>query len=153
MKDERWLCAAAGWVLACCLLAGAQEKGYWRAASSTAGSITGDVAISAERIAINFSSFPIAQIRILQPAELSALFAAENGSTGSGNLYRLSVPAEKRFLHKNTLCGSDETQWLATYVAGNTLHLAFFSGPKMPVLTPEAIANTIDLCGTFLYVR
>jgi len=42
---------------------------------------------------------------------------------------------------------------MATYVSGNTLHLAFFSGPKMPVLTPDAIANTTDLCGTFLYGR
>lgn len=141
-------------LLAGCLTAGAQEKGYWRAASSTAGSITGDVAFSAEKIAINFSSFTIAQIRTLQPGELSALFAADNiGSAGTGNLYRLSVPAKKVFLHKNTLCGSEETQWMATYVSGNTLHLAFFSGPKMPVLTPDAIANTTDLCGTFLYGR
>jgi hypothetical protein len=142
-----------GPVLACCLTAGAQEKGYWRAASSTAQSITGDVTVSGEKIAINFSSFTIAQIRALEPGELSAVFEAESGAGGSGNLYRLSVPAAKVFLHKNTLCGSEQTQWMATYVSGHELHLAFFSGQKIPVMTPEAIANTTDLCGTFLYAR
>jgi hypothetical protein len=42
---------------------------------------------------------------------------------------------------------------MATYAAGNHLHLAFFSGEKMPVLKPEAIANSTDLCGTFSYAR
>jgi hypothetical protein len=42
---------------------------------------------------------------------------------------------------------------MAAYVAGRTLHLAFFSGQKMPVFTPDAIANSTDLCGTFSYVR
>jgi hypothetical protein len=140
-------------LLAYGLIAGAQEKGYWRAASNTAASITGDVALSASKIAINFSSFPIAQIRTLQPGEISAIFEAENAAVGSGNLYRLNVPAGKVFLHKNTLCGSEATQWMATFASGNTLRLAFFSGGKMPVLTPEAIANTTDLCGSFLYGR
>jgi hypothetical protein len=141
-------------ILACSLTVAAQEKGIWRAASSTAQSITGDVALSEDKLSINFSGFTIAQIRALEPGELSAVFAAEGGgAAGSGNLYRLRIPGDKRFLHKNTLCGSEDTQWMATYVAGHALHLAFFSGQKMPVFTPEAIANTTDLCGTFYYVR
>lgn len=131
----------------------AQEKGGWRAASSTAQSITGDVALSEDKISINYSSFVIAQIRSLAPSDLSAVFNADSGGAGSGSLYRLSVPAQKKFLHKNTLCGDEDTQWMATYVAGRTLHLAFFSGQKMPVFTPDAIANSTDLCGTFSYVR
>jgi hypothetical protein len=153
MKCNQVLCTILGSVLSCCLAAAAQEKGYWRAASSTAQSITGDVALSADKIAINFASFPIAQIRALEPGELSAVFEAESGAGGNGNLYRLSVPGAKVFLHKNTLCGSEQTQWMTTYVSGRTLHLAFFSGPKMPVLTPDGIANSTDLCGTFLYAR
>jgi hypothetical protein len=140
-------------VLACSLTAAAQEKGIWRAASSTAESITGDVALSEDKLSINFSGFTIAQIRALEPGELSAVFEAEGGAGGSGSLYRLRIPGDKRFLHKNTLCGSEDTQWMATYVAGHALHLAFFSGPKMPVFTPDAIANTTDLCGTFSYVK
>ena len=140
-------------VLTCCLTVMAQDKGNWRAASSTAQSITGDIGISADKLFINFAGFTIAQIRPLTPADLNAVFAAENGAPGSGNLYRLNVPAEKKFLHHNTLCGSEETQWMITYVEGHSLHVAFFSGQKPPVMTPEAIANSTDLCGTFLYMR
>jgi hypothetical protein len=81
------------------------------------------------------------------------VFPSEGAAGGSGNLYRLRIPGDKRFLHKNTLCGSEDTQWMATYVVGHALHLAFFSGQKMPVFTTDAIANTTDLCGTFYYVR
>lgn len=153
MKERKLLCAAVGWMLACSFSSAAQENGDWRAASTTAKAITGDVALTDEKIAIDYSSFTIAQIRALGPAELSAAFNPESNGVGSGNLYRLSIPASKRFLHRNTLCGSEETQWMATYVAGHSLQLAFFSGSKMPVLTPEALADSLNLCGTFSYVR
>src|SRR5436305_839143 len=134
------------------LVSMAQEKGYWRAASSTAGSITGDIAISDTKLSINFLGFTIAQIRPLTAAETSAVFASE--PTGAaGNLYRLKVPAGQRFLHKNSLCGSDDTQWMVTSVADRTLHVAFFSGSETPEFTPEAMTNSSDLCGTFTYVR
>ena len=151
MKRSLLLGVAA--VLACSLSSSAQDKGNWRAASSTAVSITGDIAISDAKIAINFVGFPIAQIRRLEPAEASAAFGAESGATGSGNLYRLNVPAAKRFLHHNTLCGTADTAWMATYVEGKTLQVAFFSGSSAPVLTLDALANSTDLCGTFSYAR
>jgi hypothetical protein len=141
-------------VLVCgSLIGAAQDKGYWRAASSNANEITGDLSITNDKITINFSSFTIAQIRPLKPAESSAIFDADPDAGGSGSLYRLNVPAQKRFLHKNTLCGSDDTKWFATYVQGRALHVAFFSGADMPVFTPEALANTTDVCGTFSYSR
>src|ERR1700722_19942664 len=146
-----WAIAVVVW--ACSLTTSAQEKGIWRAASTTAQSITGDVALSEDKLSINFSAFTIAQIRTIEPAELIALFPSESAAGGSGNLYRLRIPGDKRFMHKNTLCGSEDTQWMATYVVGHALHLAFFSGQKMPVFTTDAIANTTDLCGTFYYVR
>lgn len=154
MKRERvflWVIAAA--VLTCRLPATAQEKGPWRAASKTAESITGDVAISDTRLAIEFATFPIARIRDLEPGEVSAAFDVDSNAGGRGSLYRVSIPATKTFLHRNTLCGSEETQWMAVYPVERALHVAFFSGPKMPVFTPEALANTTDLCGTFLYAR
>jgi hypothetical protein len=153
MKRDGLLRAIVASLLACCMTVAAQEKGNWRAASSTAQSITGDVALSDSKISINFSSFVIAQIRALTAADLSAVFPAESGAGGSSSLYRLSVPAQRKFLHKNTLCGDEDTQWMATYVEGRSLHLAFFSGQKMPVFTPDAMANSTDLCGTFSYVR
>lgn len=145
--------AVASLVLVCSLPLAAQDKGYWQAVSSNANNITGDLAIANDRITINASWFTIAQIRPLRPAESSAVFDADPGAGGSGYLYRLSVPAQKRFLHHNTLCGSDDTQWLATYVQGRALHVAFFSGADMPVFTPEALANSTDVCGTFSYSR
>jgi len=151
MKRKRLVCAILGSVLACCVPATAQEKGNWRAANSAAESITGDVALSDTKISINFSSFPIAQIRDLEPGEVSTAFDLDSTPGGGGSLYRLSIPALKRFLHRNALCGGEDTQWMAAYVAGHSLRLAFFSGQKMPVFTPDAIAT--DLCGTFSYVR
>ena len=134
-------------------LGAAQERGAWRAASQTARSITGDVAIGNERIAISFSSYPLAQIRSLQPDEIAAAFDSDSTRPGAGNLFRVSIPADKKFLHGNTLCGTDETQWVASYVSGKELKLSFFSGPKLPTLTHEALQNTTDLCGTYTYVR
>ena len=131
----------------------AQEKGNWRALSTTARGVTGDVAFSSTKISINFSSFTIAQIRTLQPAEMSAAFDLQSGAGGSGNLYRVDIPATKKFVHHNTLCGAEDTEWVVTYVAGHDLQLAFFSGQQMPALTPEAISSSTNLCGTFSYTR
>jgi hypothetical protein len=153
MKRDRLFGVVLGLALACCVSVTAQELGPWRAANSPAESITGDVAFSATKLAINFYSFPIARIRDLEPGEVSAVFDADSSAGARGSLYRLSIPASKKFLHKNAICGSEDTQWVAAFVAGRNLHLAFFSGEKMPVFKPEVIANSTDLCGTFLYAR
>jgi hypothetical protein len=153
MKRETLVWVIVWLGLVCCLTAAAQDKGYWRATSSTAKSITGDVALADEKISINFLNFTIARIRGLEQTEASALFDPDGTVTGSGGLYRLNVPGAKKFLHKNSLCGSDDTQWMVTYVSGRSLQLAFFSGVKPPVFTPDAIANSTDMCGKFGYVR
>jgi hypothetical protein len=130
----------------------AQDGGSWRAASSNARAITGDVSVAGDRIYINFERYTIAEIRALTQPEMGALFGEESGA-GVGKLYRVSIPGGKKFLHKNTLCGSDETQWVATFAAGKTLQVAFFSGSSIPVLTAEAVANSGSLCGTYTYLR
>lgn len=137
----------------CSLTAAAQDKGPWRAASSEARSITGDLYIADSRLTINFSNFTIAEIRALTAAEAAAAFSADASVPGGGHLYRLDVPADKKFEHHNTLCGSDETQWMATWASGSGITVAFFSGSKMPVLSIDALANSSSLCGTFSYVR
>jgi hypothetical protein len=133
----------------------AQEKGQWRALSNTARSITGDIYFTGSKLAINFTPYTIAQIRELEPVEAAALFSPEMpaASGGVGNLYRLDIPADKRFLHRNTLCGSEPTQWAITWVTGKSLELAFFTGPSIPTLTAEAIGSSTRLCGTFNYTR
>jgi hypothetical protein len=143
----------AGMVVVFCMTAVAQDKGYWRASSSTAQSITGDVALSDEKIAINLVTFTMAHIRALKPEEIMALFNPDDLAGTSGSLYRVSIPASRKFLKKNSLCGSEDTQWMVTYVSGRSMKIAFFSGEKPPVFTPAAIADSTDLCGTFSYTR
>jgi hypothetical protein len=135
------------------MFAVAQEKGNWHAANSTAQTITGDIALADEKISISFSAFPIARIRTLQPSEVSAVFDTDSNASPSGSLYKLSIPASKKFLRKNSLCGAEDTQWMVTYVVERSLHLAFFSGQKAPVFTLDAIMNSTDLCGIFSYAR
>ena len=131
----------------------AQEHGNWRAASKTAQSVTGDLAFGNEKLTINFASFAVAEIRPLKPAEIAAAFDGADGTAGLGHLYRLSIPADRRFLHKNTLCGSEETQWMATYVSGKALQIAFFSNAAPPLFTTEALNNNSNLCGTYSYTH
>ena len=129
------------------------DNGYWKAVSKTAQSITGDIALSGERMTIYFQPFTIADIRELSPDEIAGAFNFESPDGVRGKLYRLSIPAERRFLHKNTMCANEETQYMATAVQGKIMQVAFFSGAKMPSLKPEDLNNSTSLCGTFTYAR
>jgi len=153
MKLRTILSTALVLGLSCTLPGAAQDRGNWRPVSKTAQSITGDLVISGERLSMNFYTFPIAEIRPLKPEEVLAAFDTADANAGSGHLYRLSIPGDKRFLHKNTLCGSEETQWMATYVSGKGLGIIFFSNAFPPVFTTEALTNSVNLCGTFSYTR
>jgi hypothetical protein len=133
------------------LPATAQGRANWRAASSNAKSITGDVFFSEDRISINFLTFTIANIRHLEGPEMSALFDADINA--KGDLYRLNVPGTAKFLRRNTLCGNEDVTWMATIVTSRSLRLAFFSGEKSPALTMDALANSTERCGTFSYVN
>ncbi len=152
MKGNALLVAAA----MCALLAAvanAQDGGAWRAASESATTITSDIAIGKVKLTIDYLDFPLAPIRALKPVEVSAVFDADVNAGISGMLYRLRIPARQRFLKKNTLCGDEDVQWMATYVAGKTLNVAFFSGDDMPVFTFDAISKSTASCGTFAYTR
>ena len=148
---------AAGLVLAgvvCSAAARAQEdRGLWSAASSNAHAITGDITIAEVKVTLNFAAFPLAQIRRLKPVEVSAIFDADVNAGIEGTLYRLHVPGGQNFVRKNTLCGGEDTQWMATYVTGHSLRVAFFSGDDMPVFTFDAMQNSTALCGKFTYGR
>jgi len=140
-------------LLSCSLSLFAQDRGYWNAASTTAKAITGDISIGNNKVTINFTSFTLAPARTLGPAEVAAAFDADVNAGGNGQLYRLNIPADKRFLHHNTLCGTEQAQWMATYVSGRTLQVAFFSGDNPPVLSVDVLANSTTVCGTFTYAR
>lgn len=140
-------------LLACSRMGTAQDKGDWRAASSNANAITGDIEISSVKVTINFMGFAIAEIRKLTADENTAVFDTDLDAGGTGKLYRLRVPAEQKFAHHNTLCGTEVTQWMVTYVEGKTLRVAFFSGGVQPVLTFDALTKSTDVCGIFTYAR
>src|ERR1039458_6832948 len=143
---RKWvlLAAVAGALLAgaCATQANAQDQGAWVAASTNARSITSDIAIGKGKRTIDYLTFALAPIRALKPVEVSAVFDADVNTGISGMLYRLKIPAAQRFLKKNRLCGDEDTKWMATYVAGKTLEVAFFSGDDMPVFTFEAISKS-----------
>jgi hypothetical protein len=145
--------AVAAAFLFSCLALSAQEAGMWRAASRTAQSTTGDVALSAEKITINFSNFTMVKVRALDKPEVTALFDVDSNAAGPASLYRMDIPATRKFLHHNSLCGADNTEWMVAYAAGRTLQLVFFSGETPPVFTLDAISNSSDLCGTYTYSR
>lgn len=130
-----------------------EDRGLWSAASKSAHAITGDISIGEAKVTINFATFPLAQIRRLKPVEVSAVFDADVNAGIEGTLYRLRVPPGQYIVKKNTLCGGEETQWMATYATGHTLKVAFFSGDEMPVFTFDAMQDTTTLCGKFVYGR
>jgi len=149
-------------VLAAALVCGAaradaqgdgQDRGFWSPASNDAVSITDAITIGKDKITIDLLTYPLAPIRKLKPVEVSAVFDADVRAGIEGSLYRLRVPAGQRFEHKNTLCGGEDTQWMATYVTGKNLRVAFFSGDDMPVFSFDAIQSSPALCGTFVYAR
>ena len=144
---------AASLLIICRSTAQAEERGYWRAASNSARSVTGDIALADEKLTINFSTTTISRIRALEATEVSAVFDTDSASAGTGSLYRINIPAAKKFLHKSSLCGTEDVHWMVAYAGGNSLQLAFFSGDKPPVFTFEAIQNSTDRCGTYSYVK
>jgi hypothetical protein len=141
-------------LVTCALSVRSQDLlGYWRADSTNARAITGDIELTETSISINFTPFTIAHIRTLKTAEVAALFDVDVNSGVHGNLYRLSVPSERRFAHRNTLCGTESTQWMATFVSGRNLQVALFSGLDEPVFSFDALTNSSTRCATFTYSR
>jgi len=130
-----------------------EDRGAWNAASSSAETVTGAVTIYKDRVAIDLLLYPLAEIRRLKPVEVSAVFDADVNAGIEGTLYRLNVAPGQRFQHKNTLCGDEAAQWMATYVTGKRMQVAFFSGDDIPVFTFDAISKSTNVCGTFVYSR
>ena len=142
LRKKLAACALAGCALVVATQAKAQEdQGYWRAASEASTKTTGDIVISKDHLTINFLTYTMAPLHRLKPTEVSSVFDADVNAGINGMLYRVKIPAGQRFLHKNTLCGSEDTQWIATYVTGRTLRVALFSGEDMPEFTFDAISK------------
>ena len=153
MKQTKLFGVILAFVLFHPVSAPAQQRGDWRASSKNAQAITGDVSLGTEKVVINLVEFPMSEIRRLTPVETKATFDLDTDPVRGGDLFRINIPATKKFLHKNSLCGADDAQWIVAYGVGRSLQLAFFTGLQMPIFTPEAIATTTNLCGIYSYNR
>lgn len=131
----------------------AQDQGLWLAESQSADNITGQLEIKADRIGMAFLRIPIVRVRAITADEAVAAFDADRDASGGGALYRVRIPATTKMLNKNTLCGSEDTEWMMTWATKKTLHVAFFSGEQPPKLSFEALTNSAELCGNFTYGR
>ena len=142
--------AVVGWVCSCWVCA-AQENRTWHATSTTARSITGDVTLANAKMAINYSSWPIAQIRALQPSRTrSAAFDLDGTPEGTGILSGWTSRRKAVSSSKNTLCGGRRCA-VDGHLRGGSQPAAGVSsrGRRMPVLTGEAMVDGTNLCGTF----
>lgn len=131
----------------------AQEAGLWRATSTNAKAITGDLGFGENKLILNFLQFPVSQIRPLTTDELLSVFNPDNPAAAVGHLYKLQISGDQKFLHKNSLCGSDTVEWMATAIIGRELRIAMFSGSPVPALTLDSMNNGANLCGTYTYTR
>ena len=149
--------AAAGGILVGAVCGAAQanapDNGRWRGASNQTVTMTGEITIAATRLTIYTTKFPLIPLRKLTPVEVSAVFEADVNAGISGNLYSVHVPPGVFIAGGSPLCGSEVIKWMATYVSGRTLRVAFFSGDDTPVFTFDAIANSTALCATYVYTR
>ena len=153
MKQRIMVATVAGVVLVCSLSCVAQDKGEWHPASTTTYNMTGDIMIASTNMTINVSKYPLTPIRKLTPAEVGAVFDADTNAGIGGNLYSVRVPPGVYMTGGSPLCGSEVIRWMATYVSGRKLRVAFFSGEDAPVFTFDAISNSTALCGTYAYTR
>ena len=82
MRNRELLAAVAGLFFACVLPCVAQDSGYWRAASTNANAITGDIVISGSKLTLDFYDFPLSLIRTLTTNEVAAAFDADVNAGG-----------------------------------------------------------------------
>ena len=157
MKKRMMVAAVTGFVLVGMICsaaqANAQDAGHWGPTTDRTATMTGDITIAPTRLTISQAKFPLALVRKLTPVEVSAVFDADIHAGIGGNLYNLYMPPRAYAPSGDPLCGREGTKWMATYVSGRTLHVAFFSGDEAPAFTFDEIANSTALCGTYVYKR
>ena len=157
MKRRMMVAAAAGMILVGVVFGAAQatspDIGHWSAKTDRTRDMTGDLTITPGMLTIYQSKFPLARVRKLTPAETGAVFDADTNARIGGDLYRLHVPPGVYYTGGDLLCGREVIRWMATYVSGRTLQVAFFSGDDAPVFTFDAVSNSTAMCGMYIFSR
>jgi hypothetical protein len=140
---------ASGFTVAGSSLA-AEEVERWQATSTTALSVTGDIAFAPDKMQFqNGQSLSLAIIGHLSGFEAM-------GETVDATVYRVTAPADPPLKNGNHLCGSGSRALSVTYIAiwtpealpGDTSprSMAAFSGKD-----PPHSAGSPDSCGVYSY--
>ena len=126
----------------------------WTAASTTAMSITGDIAITPESISFAHKTFRIRFVREIDKAHLddAGRIADAGESPPSARLYGIQIPRNTILLYRNTMCGPHDAKWMLVVYGNRALSLAFFSGETEPNLDYQSVAVGHNLCGTYGYI-
>jgi hypothetical protein len=137
-------------MLAAASARGASVNEQWKAASTTAISLTGDITISANRITFgNGTSLPLAIAGSVPD------FKIDVGKPVSATLFRVTAPADPVLLAGHRLCGGEPPHPVTFIAVWRPVHLrgsvdlrtiAAFSGGERP--TRAAGPN---FCGTYIY--
>lgn len=125
----------------------------WGAISTTAMSITGDVAMSPTGLTMAGTEYPLTHVATVPAQQRAGIgqFIAVTEPTGA-DLYRIKIPGTRKLHNGNTMCGGKDVTWLlAVSGSGPTLALAFFSSAAQPSLDGNALGNSTAVCGTFTY--
>ena len=128
----------------------------WRADTTTAQGITGDIRLGKDQLAIGARVFPLAFVRDLTRAE-AAETADLIGASGpvAGGLYTIDIPAGTTFRNGNVLCNGATTRIIAverTESARRRLDLVAFEGDREIYFSGWKTV-TGHVCGTFGYSR
>ena len=131
------------------------QEELWIAASRTAVSITGNVALASNSMTISHKSFPLALVRDIDSQHLAdAGRIVDVSQPSNGRLYRTLISRRSRFINGNTVCGPDaDAKWILAVFTDRQMSLAFFSGSNEPDLGYTAGEVGDRLCGTYAYMR
>lgn len=109
----------------------------WTATSSTSIAITGDIAVSADRI--RFASGKSIRIKPV--------------SADRPEVFRVDPPANPVLQHGNRLCGEPPPTYVALYRDGRSLTLYVFDKPGIPRSPTSLVDFQSGMCASYPYER
>lgn len=138
----RRLTLAAGLTILAAGAASAEPQGRWRAASSTASAVTGDITLRDGALIFGNGK----RLALIPAGEPEGRWTPLP-DTRRGALYRLDPPSDPVLLHGNALCGKPVTYIVLSQHAEHGLSLTAFTGKAAPQ------GFGADACAVYFYER
>jgi len=132
------------------------EPVNWTAYSRSAVGITGDVALSRDKIHIGKHDYALSVAREIGPDRFSDIARLVLVNPTVARLYKVTIPRAATFVRGNEIC-SAQTNWMLAVEGSDTvtqehmLVLSFFSGSSEPDINYKAVDTSQNLCGIFSY--